>query len=85
MSSGAFCMQGWRNLNFEGELRFNGKYKIGRQNGTILVGAQYDYFNSYYNYMSLGSNYENIIMTAVDDKSAIYKNGIEKLVKPSFL
>lgn len=77
MSSGAFCMQGWRNLNFEGELRFNRKYKIGRQNGTILVGAQYDYFNSYYNYISLGSNYENIIMTAVDDKSAIYKNGIE--------
>lgn len=80
LTSGVFSMIGWKSLNFEGELRFNRKYRIGKQKGTLLIGAQYDHFNSYYNYLSLGSNYDNIIMTAVNEQNATYKNGVENSI-----
>ena len=77
ISRGAFCVQGWDNVNVEGEIRLANSYKLGKAKGTILVGAQMGYFNSHYNYLSIGANYDGVIMTAINDENSVYKNGKE--------
>lgn len=77
ISRGAFCVQGWDNVNVEGEIRLANSYKLGKAKGTILVGAQMGCFNSHYNYLSIGANYDGVIMTAINDENSVYKNGKE--------
>lgn len=77
IGNGAFAIQGWSNVNVEGMIHLSHNYRLGKSHGNILLGTQVDYFNSYYNYLSVGENYEHVILTALNDENIIYKNGRE--------
>lgn len=78
MTEGAFQTQKWQNYNITGMIKLAYDYDAGNTGkGNILFGAQYDYFDLYYNDFSLGDIYGRVLYTGVNDYSPLIKNNHE--------
>ena len=78
MTEGAFQTQKWQNYNITGMIKLAYDYDAGKiGKGNILFGAQYDYFDLYYNDFSLGDIYGRVLYTGVNDYSPLIKNNHE--------
>lgn len=79
MPTGAFQTQSWKDWNLSADVKVDYEYsmpKIGH--GSLLLGMQYDYFDLYYNDLSIGDNYNRIAVTVVNDRCTIFQNNHEK-------
>ena len=78
LNSGAFLQQGYKSRTFGGELKVTRQYQLGKhQHGNILLGANYEHFNSFYNYFDIGDNYGRIVISTNNEFTNIYKNDKE--------
>ena len=78
MTEGAFQTQKWQNYNITGMIKLAYDYDAGKiGKGNILFGAQYDYFDLYYNDFSLGDIYGRVLYTGVNNYSPLIKNNHE--------
>ena len=75
---GSFQTQSWRNYNMSGVLKLMYNYDAGKVgHGDVLVGGQFDYFNLYYNDMSVGDQFNRVLYTAMNEFSPLIKNNHE--------
>lgn len=78
ISSGGFGTQGWKCVTFGGDLRLTHEYAFGKQKGNVLVGMQYEHFNSYRSYAQIGKDFDRIAKTAENQHAPFYTNGTER-------
>lgn len=75
---GSFQTQSWRDYNISGVVKLMYDYDAGNiGKGDLLVGAQCDYFNLYYNDMSVGDIFNRVLYTGVNEYSPLIKNNHE--------
>ncbi len=75
-TNGQFQGQSWKNFNLGANLKALLDYNfIGH--GNFLLGAQYDFFNIYYNDMLLGADFDHILVSRVNERSSLIENASE--------
>ena len=78
LNKGAFLQQGYKSRTLGGELKASRQYQIGKQqHGNILIGANYEYFNSFSNYFDIGDQFGRIVLSTNNELTNIYRNDHE--------
>lgn len=75
---GVYMLHNWRDYNIGASVKVLNNYDFkGLGKGNLLIGAQYDYFNLFYNDFSFGHMYGQTIFTGYNDKSQVFVNNHE--------
>lgn len=76
-TQGVFQLQQWKNLTMGGEFKILQKYQRGKSHGNIVLGAQYEHFNAFYNDFSLGDQFDRVIIITANKRNYSFSNGKE--------
>lgn len=75
---GVYMLHNWNDYNLGASVKVMNNYDIkGLGKGNLLFGAQFDYFNLFYNDFSFGHMYGQTIFTGYNDKSQVFVNNHE--------